>query len=276
MFGENDSLTIMGSVNKPLSNESCSDEEIYKFKPFVLKQHKPKTPEELNPKGRSGHRIVSDDTYLYSFGGFNPNLDDDDSADNDNMKLFKEIWRFNFATNEWYKMAKFEKTMPRELASNALLLSGNMLIVHGGTGVPFGLTCCNKTYLCNLKRDKKLTLLKTTGSIPPPQYGQSMVIDKHKLYVVGGTSGFEYSSDVHCLDLVTNVWESVYITKGRNTLEPEGRYRHEVAFYNSKIIVFGGGTVDKAFGFKVSIFFPPHKNKTLLIFFVYRNYQPLI
>lgn len=242
----------MGSVNKTVSNRSSREVQEYQFKPFVLKQHYPNTPEELNPKGRSGHRIVSDDTFLYSFGGFNPNLEDDD-RNNDtglDMKLFKELWRFNYATGEWRKMVEYGETMPKELASNALLLNGNMLIVHGGTGVPFGFTCSNKTYICNLKRDKSLKMLKTGGSRPTPQYGQSMVIVGHKLYVIGGTSGFEYSSDIHCLNLKTNIWEATYICKGKDAMEPKGRYRHEIAFYNSRIIVFGGGTVDQAFGFK--------------------------
>lgn len=251
----------MGSVNKVASslNSLEEDECIYKFKPYVLKQHHPKTPEMLIPRGRSGHRIVSDDTFLYSFGGYNPQLRDDDSTDNNtgldtDMKLFKELWRFNFVSGEWRKMVEYGKTMPKELASNAVLLKGSTLIVHGGTGVPFGNTCSNKTYICNLKRDKSLTLLDTKGNLPLPHYGQSMVLDKHKLYVIGGTSGYEYSSDIYCLDLKTNKWEATYIRKGKDVLEPEGRYRHEVAFINSRIIIFGGGTVEQAFGFKVRIF----------------------
>lgn len=50
-------------------------------------------------------------------------------------------------------------------------------------------------------------------------------------------------------------WESVYIGQGLSDIEPEGRYRHEVAFDGCKIYVLGGGTSDEAFDFfEVPIF----------------------
>ena len=38
-------------------------------------------------------------------------------------------------------------------------------------------------------------------------YGQATVIHDGKLYTVGGTSGFMYFMDIHCLDLKTRIWE---------------------------------------------------------------------
>ncbi|KAK6644487.1 hypothetical protein RUM43_000754 [Polyplax serrata] len=222
----------------------------YKFQPCVLQRLEPNNKNCQLPKGRSGHRIVSDNSYVYSFGGFNPFLDDDQHPNNDifsEMKLFKELWRFNIACNEWEKLAHYTVSLPKELASNAVIMRGNTLIVHGGTGVPFGYNCSNKTYITNLKENKSLQLLETKGDHPPPQYGQAMVLDGQNLYVVGGTSGFEYSANIHCLDLKTKIWSPVYIKKGISLNEPLGRYRHEIAFYNSKIIIFGGGTVQNVF-----------------------------
>lgn len=45
------------------------------------------------------------------------------------------------------------------------------------------------------------------------------------------------------------VWEKVYVCRGVTDEEPEGRYRHEVAFDGRKIYVLGGGTADEAFDF---------------------------
>lgn len=37
----------------------------------------------------------------------------------------------------------------------------------------------------------------TTGQPPPPQYGQALVYSNGYLYAVGGTTGFEYTCDIH-------------------------------------------------------------------------------
>lgn len=73
----------------------------------------------------------------------------------------------------------------------------------------------------------------------------------HYLYTVGGTTGYEYTCDIHRFNLRTGVWEAVYICLGRD-LEPCGRYRHEIAFDGNMIYVLGGGTSTDAFGFSVS------------------------
>lgn len=227
----------------------------YKFQPYVLKKLEPSSNNSQLPKGRSGHRIVSDNSYVYSFGGFNPFLDDDQNPNNEiysEMKLFKELWRFNITCNEWEKLTHYSPSLPKELASNAVIMKGKIMLVHGGTGVPFGYNCSNKTYVTNLKENKGLELLETKGDHPLPQYGQAMVLHGQNLYVVGGTSGFEYSANIHCLNLKSRVWTPVYIHKGISCNEPLGRYRHEIAYYNSKIIVFGGGTVRDVFELQVS------------------------
>ncbi|KAI4460734.1 kelch domain-containing protein 10 [Holotrichia oblita] len=47
----------------------------------------------------------------------------------------------------------------------------------------------------------------------------------------------------------TFFWEAVYICQGQGDYEPEGRYRHEIAFDGQNIYVLGGGTAEHAFGF---------------------------
>lgn len=215
------------------------------------------------PKPRSGHRIVCDESCMYSFGGYNPTLSDADQADlvsanghgpfwSESIPLFKELWKFNISTRTWKRMDVEE--MPDILASNAALLSGHVLIVYGGTGVPFGSNCSKDLYICNLNSgsDKlKFDLITTTGNCPLPQYGQAIVLVGHHLYTLGGTTGFEYSCDVHRLNLKTGQWEAVYTCKGTDN-EPPGRYRHEVAFDGDRIYVLGGGTSTESYDFQVS------------------------
>lgn len=98
--------------------------------------------------------------------------------------------------------------MPEELASHATILIDDKLIVFGGTGVPFGASSSNRVHVCDLKK-LEWSQIQTTGNEPTEQYGQAMALYEGCLYVVGGTTGFEYSMDVHELNLTTKVWKEL-------------------------------------------------------------------
>lgn len=55
------------------------------------------------------------------------------------------------------------------------------------------------------------------------------------------------SMSPHRLDLVTKIWESVYICNPSNSDDPKGRYRHEIAYDDQYIYMFGGGTSEVAY-----------------------------
>ena len=142
--------------------------------------------------------------------------------------------------------------MPNELVSNAVVLRGVILVIHGGTGVPFGENCNNNVYICNVNNGE-MHIIPATGELPDPQYGQAVIFNGPYLYTVGGTTGSDYTCDIHRFDIRTQVWESVYICAGRDQCEPKGRYRHELAFDGKIIYVFGGGTGAEAYGFVVRL-----------------------
>lgn len=98
----------------------------YTFKPFVYEKVEPKSM--VVPLPRSGHRVVADDCNLYSFGGYNPLLDESEENTN-TYPLFQELWKFNFATKQWKKFCR-QDTLPQELASNAVIRHGNLLMVY--------------------------------------------------------------------------------------------------------------------------------------------------
>ncbi|XP_054278630.1 kelch domain-containing protein 10-like [Macrosteles quadrilineatus] len=208
------------------------------------------------PKPRSGHRIVCDNVNVYSFGGYNPSLSACDESDllsdnvwSDSKPLFKELWKYNIATGIWTKMDV--ELIPDILASNAVLLSGNILMVYGGTGVPFGANCSNDLFICDLSKsnDLKFEVIVALGNSPQPQYGQAILLIDDYLYTIGGTTGFQYSCDIHRLSLKDAMWEAVYTCKGSD-IEPTGRYRHEVAYFEQRIYLLGGGTAHEAFDFQ--------------------------
>ncbi|XP_011307343.1 kelch domain-containing protein 10 homolog [Fopius arisanus] len=227
---------------------------MYIFKPFRFEIVEP-FPTTKRPRARSGHRIVCDDKYMYSIGGFNPCVPEHDAEMSEDevwktsRPLFKELWRFNLSTKKWQRYPG-QIYLPIELASTAVLLFRHKLIFYGGTAVPFGESCSNKLYVCDLEGlDGSVCQLPAVGSLPDPQYGQALVKTKNFIYTVGGTTGYEYTCDVHRYDLRVGVWESVYICSGRDPMEPPGRYRHELAFDGRRIYVLGGGTGVQSFGF---------------------------
>jgi N-acetylneuraminic acid mutarotase len=164
--------------------------------------------------------------------------------------LFREVWKYNYARQKWQRMDI--ENIPLVLASNAVALQGKILMVYGGTGVPFGGHCSNELFICDLSQPVlRFDLVLVSGNKPEPQYGQAIFLKDSYMYVIGGTTGYEYSADVHRLDMRTGVWECKYSCIG-NLDEPVGRYRHELGFDGEKIYILGGGTADEAFGFEVS------------------------
>ncbi|NXC24140.1 KLD10 protein, partial [Campylorhamphus procurvoides] len=191
------------------------------------------------PPARSGHRCVADSSNLYVFGGYNPDYDESGGPENEDYPLFRELWRYHFATDTWHQMGT-EGYMPRELASMSLVLHGNNLLVFGGTGIPFGESNGNDVHVCNVKY-KRWALLSCRGKKPNRIYGQAMAIINGCLYVFGGTTGYIYSTDLHRLDLNTREWSQLK----PNNLScdmPEERYRHEIAHDGQRIYILGGGT----------------------------------
>ncbi|XP_050425313.1 kelch domain-containing protein 10-like isoform X3 [Adelges cooleyi] len=223
-----------------MSNNKIS---LYKFKPFHFTVLKKNHDPLLRPLARSGHRVVCNDAYLFSYGGFNPATSVRDATGTRLSSAMRELWKYCFDLGEWKRISC--KNVPQELASSSVTLSGNIIIIYGGTGVPFGAFCSNRMYLGNLANEFKeigmeFEELQVSGEVPMPLYGQGVVMDSKYIYSIGGTSGYEYEMDVHRLDLSTKKWELLHKSRGL-VHEPEPRYRHEVVFYKGRIYIFGGG-----------------------------------
>lgn len=111
---------------------------MYTFRPYELVKVNYKCYKGLFDKGmginsyprpRSGHRIVCTDSDIYCFGGFNPNIEGARGARR-TLHLFQELWKFDLFTKKWNIVySPSIEGMPEELASNAVILKNNMLIV---------------------------------------------------------------------------------------------------------------------------------------------------
>jgi hypothetical protein len=206
------------------------------------------------PFPRSGHRLVANDRYAVSIGGFNPSLWNEHNTPETYYPILKEVWVFNLLTSRW-KLLDTSGIMPKELASHAAVLHDNYVLVYGGTGVPFGHNSSNKLYALNVKTGKWRVIPTAPAEndnipaiAPPEQYGHAFVRNRNKLYITGGTSGFDYNMQVFELTM-----------HGVSDANPQGgykcrsllrgaelvpRYRHEAFFFDGKLHVLGGGTTN--------------------------------
>lgn len=231
-----------GSDNVKSGSGSSSPNELFVFRPFQLTKIGCNSDKNGNivPAARSGHRIVCNDGNMFCFGGFNP-----DYQRQGRQFLFHELWKFNRHREQWSLVLDSQTSMPRQLASNAVILEGEILMIFGGTGFPFGETSSNRLSLCCLNQDPiTIKRVKTKGDRPDRIYGHTILCQDKYLYVVGGTTGFIYFCDIHRLDLETREWECVYLNRDEN---PRGRYRHGIAFDGNLIYVLGGGTAMESY-----------------------------
>jgi len=75
-----------------------------------------------------------------------------------------QIWKYSLDLGEW-KIVNC-KNVPQELVTsyNVVTLSGNIIIIYGGIGVPSGGICNNRMYLGNILMTQ-LTLMMKIGKI---------------------------------------------------------------------------------------------------------------
>lgn len=222
----------------PMAGEEC----IFSFENLKPDETTLEDGEDVNiPSPRSGHRIIVDNTSLYSIGGFNPDFWNVENTEESYYPLFRELWSFSFSRRKWQRL-KTSGYMPVELASHSALLHGRHMLVYGGTGVPFGESASNDLHVCNLET-LEWSQIETDGCPPIRSYGHAMFLFENSICVFGGTTGWEYNSELFRLDLSGRKWEHIE-AKGQ---EPHGRYRHEVALHDKKLYVFGGGRASASY-----------------------------
>lgn len=222
---------------------------LYKFQMLKFEEITPNS--KLNPKARSGHRMVADAAGdLYSFGGYHrePAANHQPSPD---PELFQELWKFNWGTRRWKKL-RATGDIPDRLVSHCMCYWNEKIIIYGGTGIPYGDTSSNKLSIYHIAKNswEVVEPLSDPTKSPMEMYGQACICDEQKgeIYIVGGTNGSQYSLDVHKFNLFTKKWTQLYKSI-ESDYEPGCRYRHEIALFNNRIYLFGGSTSHDYYGF---------------------------
>ncbi|XP_076468674.1 kelch domain-containing protein 10-like [Babylonia areolata] len=206
------------------------------------------------PHERSGHRVVIDEGNLYVLGGYNPDVVDSDVEDEEELckRIFVQMWRFNLFFRRWTEL-QMTGDIPQYLASHSASLHGNTLLTFGGSGIPFGTRSSQYIHMCHLHPSSTSVCWKklpSLGKVPQRKYGQCQLYQWPYLYIVGGTTGFIYNSDVHRFNLQTGewtcLWDSLY-NEEMYQKSPTGRYRHEMVLHQKQLLMFGGGQALAAF-----------------------------
>merc|ERR1719154_903667 len=133
------------------------ERNIYKFSTLRVEDLNP-SEKIQKPKARSGHRIASFNGRIYSFGGYNPKITEDDEEMledpfwQESCPLFKELWEYNLSTKTWHKI-ELGGNIPDQLASHTAVFHPTYrgcLLIYGGTGNPFGSVTSTALHACQV------------------------------------------------------------------------------------------------------------------------------
>ncbi|KAJ1358952.1 hypothetical protein KIN20_017537 [Parelaphostrongylus tenuis] len=209
------------------------------------------------PAPRSGHRIFTDDQFLYVIGGFDRTVNRPDG------KIYREVWRYSLFTHEWSRM-DVQGDFPSALASFALSQSSpysNHVILFGGTAVPFGTSTSSSVHLLSFDDDSNSvhsTRIPVEG-VKLGTYGHAMLrgSDPNTFYVIGGTTGHNFFLDVDKLTCKNGMWN--WSNEAVAAPNMEGRYRFEAVLNEDLIYLFGGGRPDHVTEFRTLTVFDTKK-----------------
>ena len=229
---------MLENMHSETDNSDSHDKSQYSFRLFHI-QEIDCCLGEGRSKPRSGHKIVHYKGRIYSFGGYNPNIevDDPDLLDDEywvESYPFKELWELNVTTGRWTK-CEMKGDIPAQLILYTAVchpLDPDVMILYGGFWGPDGLTS-NTVISCNLETLEFKRLVTEEGEGQPMALcGQAVVTDcKGLIYTVGGSNGLHCFMDVNMLDLRSSppVWTSLYRLSGvMDEPEPRCGYYTEV------------------------------------------------
>lgn len=214
--------------------------------------------------GKSGHRIIIIKDILYVIGGFNPELE---------PQILSEIRRYSISQNKWLKTEKCKGSVSTTMASHAAVGYGRFIIIHGGSGLPFGTVNKRSLHVYDTVECKwdHIDADEYIPALPKGLYGHTINIINDVIYITGGTSGNQYYNSVYSFDLTDHDtgWQTefAYNEEVRNDYEiaPDGRYRHETAVYNQYLIIVGGGEQLRVFDINDIYFFDTILSKWFLV-----------
>lgn len=179
------------------------------------------------PFGRSGHRIACIAGDIYLIGGFVELAS--------GLRVRGEIWAFNLLSSRWRKL-KLPGFPFRLALSTSVNVVGKRLIIHGGTGKPFGQNIDNSLIEVDVAQETWRLYPSQPkdgkeSNVPVPTYGHTLTyvnipnragVSRLLLYKVGGAMGVQYTSNISVFDFDAGTWETLYTSNddAGSSIEP--------------------------------------------------------
>ncbi|TVY42870.1 Tip elongation aberrant protein [Lachnellula subtilissima] len=188
------------------------------------------------PGPRVGHASLLVGNAFIVYGG-DTKMDDSDVLD-------ETLYLLNTSTRQWSRAVP-AGPRPAGRYGHSLNIIGSKIYVFGGQVEGYFMNDLVAFDLNALQvpTNRWEMLIRTTDDvaapgIPPARTNHSIVTYNEKLYLFGGTNGYQWFNDVWCYDPQTNTWSSLdcigYI--------PAPREGHAAAIVDDVMYIFGGRT----------------------------------
>ncbi|AEO54674.1 hypothetical protein MYCTH_2297483 [Thermothelomyces thermophilus ATCC 42464] len=192
------------------------------------------------PGPRVGHASLLVGNAFIVFGG--------DTKIEETDVLDETLYLLNTSTRQWSR-ALPPGPRPSGRYGHSLNILGSKIYIFGGQVEGYfmnDLTAFDLNQLQNPNNRWEMLLpnsdsgVQPPGKVPPARTNHTMVTFNDKLYLFGGTNGFQWFNDVWSYDPVTNTW-SLLDCIGYIPCPREG---HAAALVDDVMYVFGGRTED--------------------------------
>ncbi|EHK44365.1 hypothetical protein TRIATDRAFT_293611 [Trichoderma atroviride IMI 206040] len=185
------------------------------------------------PGPRVGHASLLVGNAFIVYGG--------DTKIDDNDILDETLYLLNTSTRHWSR-ALPAGSRPSGRYGHSLVILGSKIYIFGGQVEGFFMNDLSAFDLNQLQspanRWEILIKAEASPKIPAARTNHSIVTFNDKMYLFGGTNGFQWFNDVWCYDPAVNKWAQLdcigYI--------PAPREGHAAAIVDDVMYIFGGRT----------------------------------
>ncbi|KAI1424548.1 hypothetical protein F5Y12DRAFT_751383 [Xylaria sp. FL1777] len=194
------------------------------------------------PGPRVGHSSLLVGNAFIVYGG-DTKIDETDVLD-------ETLYLLNTSTRQWSR-ALPAGPRPSGRYGHSLNIVGSKIYIFGGQVEGYFMNDLSAFDLNQLQipNNQWEILIKnsengatSTGKVPPARTNHSMITYNDKMYLFGGTNGFQWFNDVWCYDPPANKWSQLdcigYI--------PSPREGHSAALIEDVMYIFGGRTEEGA------------------------------